>query len=48
MVDEQYFIVAHDGAPYLTVYSAAKLHKNAWQLVHLDGPEVHPNDFITI
>ncbi len=46
--DEQHFIVAHGGAPFLSVYTAAKLHKNAWQLVHVDGPEIQSTDFVTI
>ncbi len=41
---QQYFLIAHSGGQFLSVYDAGQLIESAWQLVHLDGPEVLAGD----
>lgn len=47
-ISGEHFIVGHSGGANLSVYSAAKVHTNAWNLIHIDGPNVKSIDFETI
>ncbi len=42
------FFIVINSSPFFQILDSGTFHDNAWQLVHMDGPEFVPGDFITV